>query len=476
MSEFPRKLSIVLLFALLGLCVYRARTQSFTIDEAWVFQLYVNKPLVEFARLYDPSNHVLHTLAMKLCRWWFGTGELALRVPTLIGAALYFRVAYLMSVLLFRRWMQFLALAVLVLHPLVLDFFVAARGYGLGLALFTWSLYFVLCYFTKGLEGSRLSLAGIFAGLAIAANLTLLVPAAALGLVLIVLLWREERTRSLWAALDRYGGAAVVIASVFLVLPLLVSTPDSFYFGGDSLLHTSYSLVEAAVKDATRPSSLPLLAAINPVAYVVVPVVFFILGIGACVVAVRYVRAARADFRLAPFALTAGTLALSVVLLVLAHHAAGVLYPLHRTGLYLIPLFTLAVLLGIQFLRFHRTAIVLTAVLVAAYVSQIENRYFTIWRFDASMAKLMRKLSDDYISRRPKGPARVATSGELSRTAAYYQVRRRMDWLSISETPLVADADYYLLTGKDRDLATSMNLHVVEDDRLSGTLLARRAP
>ena len=122
MSEFPRKLSIVLLYAVLGFCIDRARTQSFTVDEAWVFNAYVNQPLTEMARFDDVGNHVLHTLAMKFFRWWLGTGELALRIPTLIGAALYFRAVYLLSVLLFRSWMQLLAVAVMVLHPMVLDF------------------------------------------------------------------------------------------------------------------------------------------------------------------------------------------------------------------------------------------------------------------------------------------------------------------------------------------------------------------
>ena len=39
-----------------------------------------------------------------------------------------------------------------------------------------------------------------------------------------------------------------------------------------------------------------------------------------------------------------------------------------------------------------------------------------------------------------------------------------------------AGSDYYLLTGKDRELATAMQLHVLTDDEFSGTMLARRAP
>ena len=463
-----------MLFAILGLCVYRARTQSLTIDEAWVFQLYVNKPLAEVARFYDASNHVLHTLAMKLMRWLLGTGEIVLRLPTLIAAALYVRAVYLLTTLLFRSWMQLLAAAVLVLHPLVLDFFVAARGYGLALALFTWSMYLGVCYFTKGPDRKRLSVAGILAGLAIAANITLLVPVAALGLVLIALLWREDGVRAFWTAVDRYGGPAIVIALVFLIFPLLLMTRDHFYFGTQSLLDTSHSLVEAVVKDGTRPLSDALVAAINPVSFYLIPIVFWVLAIAAGVIGWRYVNAAHANFRLAPFVLVAGTLVLTIALSFAAHLVTGAPYPLHRTGLYLIPLFTLAALLGLQFLRQRAVGIALTALLVVAYVSQIENRYFVIWRFDASMSKLMRELNDDFLARGGGAPAKVAASGLVSRSAEYYKVRYRMHWLGVSETPNVPDADYYLLTGDDRQLAASLNLRILDDDALSGTLLARR--
>lgn len=463
-----------MLFAVLGLCVYRAKTQSLTIDEAWVFRLYVNKPLAELAGFCDASNHVLHTLAMKLARWFLGTGEIALRLPTLIAAALYFRAVYLLTTLLFRSWMQLLAAAVLVLHPLVLDFFVAARGYGLALALFTWSVYFVICYFTKGPDRKRLSAAGVLAGLSIAANITLLVPAAALGLVLIAMLWREDGVRAFWTAVDRYGGPALVIALVFLIFPLLLMTRDDFYFGAQSLLQTSHSLVQAVVKDATRPLSTPLLAAINPVGFYVVPVVFWVLALAASFIGWRYVTAAHKNFRIAPFVVIAGTLVLSTALSFAVHLATGALYPLHRTGLYLIPLFTLAVLLGLQFLRQRAVGIALAAVLAVAYVSQIENRYFVIWRFDASMSKLMRELNDDFLARGGTAPAKVAASGLVSRSAEYYKVRYRMHWLAVNETPNVPDADYYLLTGDDRQLAASMNLRILDDDALSGTLLARR--
>src|SRR3954454_7998866 len=141
MSDVPRRLSIVLLTVVLALCVYRARTQSFTVDEAWVFNSFVNQDLAVMGHTYDACNHVLHTLLMKLSRHYLGTGELALRVPGLIGALLYAIAVYKLTRLVLGGWTQLLAVALLTFHPLVLDFMVAARGYGLGLGLFTLALY-----------------------------------------------------------------------------------------------------------------------------------------------------------------------------------------------------------------------------------------------------------------------------------------------------------------------------------------------
>jgi hypothetical protein len=468
MSDLPRRLSLALLFVVLGFSVYRARTQSFTIDEAWAFRLYTNKPLVEMARSYTAANHVLQSVLMKISAWAFGTGEFAMRIPTLIGAALYLTAVYRLTNLLFRPWMQLVAGAVLVLHPLVLDFFVAARGYGLALGLFTCSLYYVVAYFVKGFDLLYLSRAGIFAGLAIGANLTILVPAAALGVTIVVLLWREYRFRALLTAIDTYGGPAVVLATLVLLFPLLAVEGHVFYFGEQSLFATARSGVNEMLK---RPVT-PVLAAAPVLGQFVVPAAFWAIAAGAIAVSFRYLRAAHTDYRLAPFAVIAGTLAVTVALLFAGHHAAGVLYPIHRTALYLIPLFTLAALLGLEYIRARRTAAIVFSLLAVAYVTQLEPRFFSIWRFDASTPALLDRLAEDRSARRSTEPARVAASEVLTYSVSYYKIRRRMDWLSLLDNPKAEDADYYLLTGRDRALASS--LEVLNDDALSGTLLARR--
>src|ERR1022692_4332728 len=64
---------------------------------------------------------------------------------------------------------MFLALG---LHPLLLDFSVAARGYGLALALLIWAIEYAL-------RGRR-HVAGVLLGLALSANFTIAFPYLAL--------------------------------------------------------------------------------------------------------------------------------------------------------------------------------------------------------------------------------------------------------------------------------------------------------
>ena len=68
MAEWPRRLSILLIVIVLGICVYRARTQSFAIDEAWAYNSFVAPPLSKMAQEYDACNHVLHTLLLKVAK------------------------------------------------------------------------------------------------------------------------------------------------------------------------------------------------------------------------------------------------------------------------------------------------------------------------------------------------------------------------------------------------------------------------
>jgi hypothetical protein len=483
MSAVPRRLSLGLLLVVFILCVVRAERQSFTVDEAWVFHSFVNRELSAMAHSYDACNHVLHTVLMKVARASLGTGELALRLPSLLGCLLYFAAVYRLTKLLLGGWTQLLAVALLILHPLVLDFMVAARGYGLALALFFWALYFAIRYLSWGFDIKHLRWAGLLAGLSIAANLTMLVPAAALGLMLLVLAGRDG-LKGWGTVVDGYGGPAVVTAFLIVVIPLLPATGDNFYYGATTLRDSVDSLVTAIVKVQERWPG-PQRGAWAPwISLALAPALLMALAWGAIRTCVLYLRAAKIRWRLAPFALSAGTLILSAVAVVAMHAAAGVKYPLGRTGLYFLPLFFLSLMLGTRLLEgrgwrwVRRPAALIALAVVVICLVQTDNRFFAEWRFDASTARLMRSLDNDYQthSEHRRTPVRVGTHVLLQNAALYYRIRRRMNWSAepSSEKLDSIPYDYYLLTGDGLPLIGKLHLRIIDSDRLSGSVLARR--
>jgi hypothetical protein len=479
-DRWPSWLSKVLLVIVLGICFWRARTQSFAVDEAWVYNLFVEPPLSTMAKQYDACNHVLHTLAMKVARAELGGGELALRAPSLLAALAYCIVVYRLTALLLSGWSRVLCLALLTLNPLLMDYFVAARGYGLALALFLWAVWCAITYSVRGFERKWLFRAGVLAGLSIVANLVMLVPAAALGFALVLLALRSG-WRHGWSMFDSYGGPALTVAFLLLVIPLLPATADNFYYGATTLGDSVDSLISSFLKVDTRwPARHPEMF-LAVARYAVVPLIAVGLLAGAAVALRRWLRSQFIEWRLSPFLLLALTVLGSVACLVLANTLAGVKYPMGRTGLYLLPLTFLACFAGAHLLplRSLRTGLnVLAAFLVVVSVKQMDNRYFTDWKYDAATNRLMKVLENDFLARAQPGqkPVSLGTQIFLSQSAKYYRERRRLAWLEKPERedPAKNPHDYYLLAFEDTALVSKLGLEVLAEDKLSGEVLARR--
>ena len=224
MKSAPTRVSIVLLCGVFALCLYRAATQAFTIDESFTFLHYIDTPWRDVFGDFSSNNHVLFSLFSRIFRYRFGRSEIVLRIPALIGCVLFELASFrICRRAIGDRWLLPLALAVLTLNPLVLDFMVAARGYGLGLGLFWWALDLLSSDKSWG--------AGVAAGLSIATNMIFLVPLAALGAVAIPIYARKDR---FWDLVQSYALPAIVISFVILVIPISKSA-GQFYYGATTL-------------------------------------------------------------------------------------------------------------------------------------------------------------------------------------------------------------------------------------------------
>src|SRR5262245_60987655 len=176
-----------------GICLFflvfaalRASRVPLTYDEAATYIRYIDTsvpsvfdtgPLSIF-NFEVATNHFLNTALTRGSYLIAGGSELVLRLPNLIGYAMFMGL----SLLILTRWARPLVATagflLLNLNPYVLDFFTLSRGYGMSLGFLMGSLHYVL----KAIEHLRVredtrrdtSLAFVFAGAAVMANFALL--------------------------------------------------------------------------------------------------------------------------------------------------------------------------------------------------------------------------------------------------------------------------------------------------------------
>lgn len=449
---------LALILALLAVNVYRAATQSITIDEAFTFNHFVAAPAADAVRFYDANNHPLNTLLIALSTAAFGASELTVRLPSLAGGALFLFAAWRLGGCAFGgSWLTFLAVATAGLNPFVLDYLSAARGYGMALGWMLLALERMVRYLAAGGEG-RVRVAGISLGLAVASNLVFAVPSAALAAAFACLVLRGARPRAAaWNLIDGLAVPAVVTAFIFLVVPLSHASGGHFYYGAGSLWEFASSLSAASFGAGPAPG-------------------WFAAGAGLLAVAsgVGFARALRRpgplDARAALAALTGGAVVLSLAALIGMHHAAGMPYPLDRTGIYWLPLLVLAAF-SLARRRAARAAVAVVALcclLQFALLFRVDR--YGAWTSDAGARRMVEALRA-----REKGarPVRVTGSWQLEPALNFYRRTLGLNWLAPVERGAVnAPGDYRAFTAEDAAAVDRLGLRVVYRDPVSGAVLA----
>jgi hypothetical protein len=467
---------LVLLFAT---CTWRAATQSITHDEALTWQIYLAGPLAPVFDYYDANHHFLSTLLERFSTAVFGVSEFSLRAPTLVAAALYFATAYRLCLLIFGTGPLF-ALAVLLLtaNPLVLDFFVAARGYGLALACFFYAL--LQMREVRGTPARRLALAGTALALSVAANLTFLVPAFVLG---VLFAWSSVRTATPAPQKKRTAGAgpvslkyfvwpaAAVVLLLFLLAPISTARVADFYAGTDSPLASARNLVECSL------AHNPGLSGINDLAAIAAWRRILTLALPALLLAAAVFGLLRGT-RDSLLFLAGGTIACSAVVLVAMHYALGVPFPIDRTGIYFLPLAGLVLADSARLLLQAAprrlagiTVCALGALLAAQYVLQWNTASFLVWRYGADSKQIVERIARE---RTPGSLVRVGISWQLEPAFNFYRTVRRWTWLGPFDRQSPDGAyDYYVLIANDHALIAARSLRTLYRGPVSQTILAR---
>ena len=376
--------------------VARACVQSITIDEADTYLAYVG-PRSPTHWSGAANNQILNSLLMRLSTSVFGVSHLTVRMPALVGAAIYICAAYFvvsaLTTLLSLQWPLFVCL---VYNPFVMDHLVAARGYSLALGLW-------MAAIAIALHRGPLALASLCAGLSFSANFSFaFVNAVTMGLICV----RHGRRTILQCTLPGLMAAAFLTGSVLAGWP-----KNQLVYGAHSVAETF-----AGILTCSRYELNPYL--VNPPLREFLEhyskLLFPALG-AAFLTRLPVLR--RKNLATAAVIIIALTVGTHWLLFRFAH----VLLPKERSAIYLAPLLflTAGAAAAIPGGRVSRLAIAgMLAVFAGYFVLCLRLTYFREWKWNADTKEIHYVLS--YYNRK-YGLNRVMTNWRYVAALNFYR-------------------------------------------------------
>jgi hypothetical protein len=503
----------ILLFAF-GVAVYRARVMPIAHDEALTYEWFLDGG-VEKVLHFDANNHVLFTLLAKPFVKLLGPNELSLRAASLLGAAGYLVIAYLLSRKLFGNGLLFvICTGLLALNPLVMDFASAARGYGLGLAFLLSAMYvfagrIARVRFDPAAADWRkgCATASVLLALAFAANLTNVIPALSLTVAFAMAVLPPEvlRTGTAGSSLRRFVQWTIfpgATAGLFLMWPFLMQArPHHFYVGYGSASDTLRDVFNSTflnlwTEDFTGnlggqpplPGSWQQFVS-NAGTYVALPLLVVLLIAGALLRGKASTESEEKQTALRRF--FCGASGGCVILIAALHFIVHLKYPVSRTCLYVIPLFTVSCLLLAKELsaRVRLPALRVAGLLIAAlvmtdYALSFNTKFLRYNAYDVISRDLFQAIEKDALSR---GLTNVRVGGTwwYEPEINFYRLRYRAKWMLpydikdrsyVWQTPnslAPGDYDYFVfIPASDPHLTGRSIRTILHDDKTQVTIIA----
>lgn len=442
--------------------IARAHLQSVTVDEA---DSYLSFVAPGWPAVLEPgsANHVLNTLLTWIVTSTLGLSHLTLRAPALLGAGLYVSASLgLCATISPRPSIRWPLFACLVFNPFVMDYMVAARGYGLALGLLMAAVW-ALAY-------ARPGVASACAGLSFCANFSFAYVAAGLILVSAVSGWRSSR--------DWRTPLACLLAGVAPPLVLCGWTlwrwPSGELFYGATHLGEMWASIALATFDEWNPLVLP--RSLAPALEALRSALAWLLA------ATTVWQTGRVVWTRQPLGLG---LAVAGVIAFVGHwlqfRLAGIPLPLERTGIFFVPLALLLIGIGAALPTTSRPAVIsrvagITVLSLSAlyFVGCLRLSYFREWRFDAEVKTAFVALAR-YQGQRPLRD--VGADWRYSDTLNFYRVclhHPELGPFGAGEPLAPGRSAYVLYAPAARELIRSEGLRVIYRGPLSDVVVAVR--
>ena len=445
--------------------VARAYVQSITIDEADTYNLFVFRRIYLY---YAANNHVLNSTLMYGFTEWLGTSQFTVRLPALLGAALYLGAVYrLCRFLGTSLFVQLTLFVCLVFNPFIFDHLVAARGYGLALAFMMWAIvYFAEQYVQEnGWLLTACAVSSACAGLSLGANFSFAFVDLATMTAILLFAWykRPKQWFRVLGGCVLPGAAIVAIVSSYALLHWYAG---ELFYGAHSLRETFTTVIAASLFrnrfEVLQPLVFPLVGATG---------LFWLLYL-----LFRRVKTRMAPLGLAAAAVFAGTAAI--------HYAIFRLFdlplPKDRTAIFFFPLFmivagvlaaTPAASRGGQVLR---TSFLGSLALMAVYfLLCLRLTYFKEWRWDADVQKTYSILT---CLNRTQQVKRVTSTWSYLSALRFYQLAEPTSLQEVADTYDPQQTQVYVIDSLHTPEALQGDLKVFYRSPVTDLVLAAKPP
>lgn len=416
-----------------------------TFDEALTYLDYVTKSYIAiFTEESIANNHFLNTVLIKFFVDRFGVSEFVLRIPALIGAAIYLTTAYYISKLLFKNIYFLASVLLLITSPLIMDFLPIARGYSLALGFFMVALYYFL-------KEEHAEIVILMATLSVLSVLSFLYVYAALLLLLVVreLILIRFDVKSLIVKVVLPSG----ISLSFLYLTLFgqvtaMQKGDQFYFGGTVGFwqDTIWSIINYNLYE-NKYLSVELFQAI------------VILTIAILLLLIAY---GTREKQL----MTICSLIFLLIMLINIHHLMGTRFILDRAAIFFVPLFAIMIIhlwndstvIAPKYSRIINTFFIVILIIFSFNFLQSINLTHTLqWKFEADLDDVINEIRADETN--SSDQKSIGATWYYYTGINFYRIKYNMTWLK----PATRDGvdgiyDYYLAHWEDKSILDKYNI------------------
>jgi hypothetical protein len=498
-QSVPLLLSVALLAFLLATNIYRARTQSITIDEAYTYNHFVKTP--HNPATTGPFNVNLNMLLARISSRAFGASEFSLRLPSVLAGLVYFYAVLQLCRLLFgdSPWLL-LAVALNCLNPYVLDYLSAARGYGMGIACWMLGTYYVARWVLEGTgaglapaENTQLIKAGMAFGLSVASHISEIFAVASLEAAFVLIFLGDRLAVRDFRGAFRFVTRDVaqlclttaLFASAILWVPLQYFQQGAIdgvvdrYKNGIRALVSAFVLYKKTILNEWDGWQGILFR----LSWWLLVALLAGLAIAAAQILHRWSRTGALSELKPPdrfLLLLSITLLLTFFLLWIEPQIFHHDYWSERRLLFTLPLVFTACTLWLRWLfeqgKLHRavayTGMTLVLFLVCNFVLEFNVESYYGWQFDAAAKKVALMIRERH-SREPKRPVKVGVSTLMSESLNFYRLVLPMDWMAeVTRDSPECYFDYYYVESWDFEGLKRFGLQELYRDPVAGTVLA----